>query len=87
MLFTFCAIANLIGPPISGAIFSSNDGFVEVGIYAGEFRKSFERDGELKSWALDRMHDFSIVSVDAWSEMVSFRRSMAREILIWRCHL
>ncbi|KAG8925426.1 hypothetical protein FRC02_009691 [Tulasnella sp. 418] len=35
MLFTFCAIASLIGPPISGAIFSRFGRFLEVGIYAG----------------------------------------------------
>ncbi|KAG8958689.1 hypothetical protein FRC03_008917 [Tulasnella sp. 419] len=35
MLFTFCAFANLVGPPISGAIFSKHERFVEVGIYAG----------------------------------------------------
>ncbi|KAG8958691.1 hypothetical protein FRC03_008919, partial [Tulasnella sp. 419] len=29
MLFTFCAFANLVGPPISGAIFSKNGKFIE----------------------------------------------------------
>ncbi|KAG8958684.1 hypothetical protein FRC03_008912 [Tulasnella sp. 419] len=35
MLYTFCGIACLIGPPISGAIFSRYNGFLEVGIYGG----------------------------------------------------
>ncbi|KAG8925424.1 hypothetical protein FRC02_009689 [Tulasnella sp. 418] len=35
MLFTLSAVATLIGPPISGAIFSTYERFLEVGIYAG----------------------------------------------------
>ncbi|KAG9001793.1 hypothetical protein FRB90_011541 [Tulasnella sp. 427] len=35
MMFTIVSIGSLIGPPISGAIYAANDGFLQVGIYAG----------------------------------------------------
>ncbi|KAG9043481.1 hypothetical protein FS837_009491 [Tulasnella sp. UAMH 9824] len=35
MMFTVVSIGSLIGPPISGAIYAANDGFMQVGIYAG----------------------------------------------------
>lgn len=35
MMFTIVSIGSLIGPPISGAIYAANDGFMQVGIYAG----------------------------------------------------
>ncbi|KIO16962.1 hypothetical protein M407DRAFT_33392 [Tulasnella calospora MUT 4182] len=35
MMFTIVSIGSLIGPPISGAIYAANGGFMEVGIYAG----------------------------------------------------
>ncbi|KAG9043480.1 hypothetical protein FS837_009490 [Tulasnella sp. UAMH 9824] len=35
MMFTIVSIGALIGPPISGVIYAANDGFRQVGIYAG----------------------------------------------------